>query len=166
MNKGSRVWDEIKSRGERVGHVFFILGCSVLLVQFVLVLNGLRTETGLLGASLGLLSVGLGFIAIGTAAKSDKIHTDLLRRVDNNVLKVLDKFEPELDTYEPPEQIIIPEPAQLKVEGGVPRVIKGSKDEAQERLDEDTKRVGYQRGEVFKQKDGKWGVAWGGKYPL
>jgi len=33
-------------------------------------------------------------------------------------------------------------------------------------LDEDTKRVGYVSGEIFEIKDGKWGVQWGGKYPL
>ncbi len=41
-----------------------------------------------------------------------------------------------------------------------------SKVAAQKRLDEDTKRVGYVRGELYLVKDGNWGIHWGGKYPL
>ena len=66
------IWHGIKNKGENIGLAFIILGVLVLLTQFALVLSGLRTEVGLLGASLGLLSVGLGFIAVGMAAKSDR----------------------------------------------------------------------------------------------
>jgi hypothetical protein len=41
-----------------------------------------------------------------------------------------------------------------------------SKEAAQRRLDEDTKRVGYVRGELFQNMDGSWSIHWGGKYPL
>lgn len=44
--------------------------------------------------------------------------------------------------------------------------LRMSKADAQKRLDEDTKRVGYVRGEIYKLKDGSWGIHWGGKYPL
>ena len=66
------LWRELKNRGENIGLTFIILGVLVLLLQFALVLSGLRTESGLLGASLGLISVGLGFISIGMASKGDK----------------------------------------------------------------------------------------------
>ena len=44
----------------------------------------------------------------------------------------------------------------------------GTKDKiaAQRRLDEDTKRVGYVRGEVFQTEGGRWAIHWGGRYPL
>ena len=45
-------------------------------------------------------------------------------------------------------------------------VSEQKKADAQKRLDEDTRRVGYQRGELFKNKDGGWSINWGGKYPL
>ena len=44
--------------------------------------------------------------------------------------------------------------------------IEESKRRAQKRLDEDTRNVGYQRGELKENEDGTWSIAWGGKYPL
>lgn len=41
-----------------------------------------------------------------------------------------------------------------------------SKVATQKRLDEDTKKVGYVRGEIYEMDDGKWGIHWGGEYPL
>jgi hypothetical protein len=35
-----------------------------------------------------------------------------------------------------------------------------TKDEAQKRLDEDTQRAGYVRGELYQTKDGNWGINW------
>ena len=49
---------------------------------------------------------------------------------------------------------------------GTVKVISRSKAAAQKRLDEDTKRVGYVRGELYQLEDGSWGIHWGGKYPL
>lgn len=37
---------------------------------------------------------------------------------------------------------------------------------AQKRLDEDTQRAGYVRGELYQRDDGSWAIHWGGKYPL
>jgi hypothetical protein len=44
--------------------------------------------------------------------------------------------------------------------------IEKSKQKAQQRLDEDTARMGHQRGELYQLKNGSWGIAWGGRYPL
>jgi hypothetical protein len=41
-----------------------------------------------------------------------------------------------------------------------------SKEDAQKRLDEDTQRAGYVRGEVYEVVDGKWAIRWGGDHPL
>lgn len=49
---------------------------------------------------------------------------------------------------------------------GTVKVTSRSKAAAQKRLDEDTKRVGYVRGELYQLEDGSWGIHWGGKYPL
>ncbi len=46
------------------------------------------------------------------------------------------------------------------------RVTNRSKAAAQKRLDEDTQKVGYVRGEIYQLQDGSWGIHWGGKYPL
>lgn len=105
--------------------------------------KGLRTENGLLGASLGLLSVGLGFVAVGMAAKSDKRYTDLLNRVDRNVVQILssyERYEAALDTIE--ERF---GGATVKVEPAAPATdLRGevtvenkTKAAAQKRLDED-----------------------------
>jgi len=150
MNK---LWTEIQKIGEKIGRIFFIFGVLALLAQFVLVLLGLRTEIGLLGASLGLLSVGLGFIAIGMAAKSDRRHTDLLERLDKNVARLPTLLKNDLLT--PSGQLLAKE-----------MLGEQSKGAAQKRLDQDTQRVGYVRGEIYQLEDGRWGIHWGGKYPL
>ena len=53
---------------------------------------------------------------------------------------------------------------------GTPEVLikpdKTSKEKAQARLDADTKKVGFVRGEIFEKEDGSWAIHWGGKYPL
>jgi hypothetical protein len=55
--------------------------------------------------------------------------------------------------------------ATVSVSAGVPSIeaTGKSKEEAQKRLDEDTRKVGFVRGEVYQVDDGTWGIAWGGK---
>ena len=147
------LWARIQNIGETIGFVFIILGVLALFTQFALVWSGLRTESGLLGASLGLLSVGLGFIAIGMAAKSDKRHTELLKRLDKNIARLPTLLKN--DVLTPSGQLLAKE-----------MLSERSKDASQKRLDEDTQRVGYVRGEIYQLQDGGWGIHWGGKYPL
>lgn len=164
MSKGSKVWDEMKSRGENIGIVFFIFGLAILLVQFGLVLCGLRTETGLLGASLGLLSVGLGFIAIGMSTKSNRRYTDLLDKLNRNVANFPQMLRGDILT--PFGQQMASEAKQRISQEEKAKRNEQSRIAAQKRLDEDTKMVGFVRGELYQTKDGSWAIAWGGKYPL
>jgi len=171
-NRLKDVWYMAKDRGENIGLVFIILGVLLLLAQFALVLSGVRIESGLLGASLGLLSVGLGFIAVGMSSKSDKKYSEILNRVDTNIVQILSKYktyEGILDTIEEPVEMVTvkvePSSAATDLRGKV-TVGDRSRAAAQKRLDEDTKRVGFVRGEVYQLEDGSWGIHWGGKYPL
>lgn len=171
-NRLRDTWHEIKDRGENIGLVFILLGALLLLAQFALVLSGLRTEIGLLAASLGLLSIGLGSVAVGMAAKFDKKYTDILNRLDRNVFQILSKYEAydvALDTIEEPVGGVTvkvePAAAATDLRGKV-TVENKTKATAQKRLDEDTNRVGFVRGEVYQLEDGSWGIHWGGKYPL
>ena len=125
-----------------------------------MVLIGLKTEIGLLGLSLGLLSFGLGLIAIGISTKSAKRQTDLLERLDRSVgyLPLMLKN----DILTPSGQILAEEMRGEQIK----RVTQKSKGAAQKRLDDDTKKVGYVRGELYQPKDGTWAISWGGKYPL
>jgi hypothetical protein len=61
----------------------------------------------------------------------------------------------------------------LKIKTYAPEVIikpasatEVSKEDAQSRLDADTARVGYIRGELYQKEDGTWAINWGGKHPL
>ena len=77
-------------------------------------------------------------------------------------------FTKEGDTVKPPTQELEAHPVAMKT-GVVTATISHppvSKAAAQKRLDKDTKKVGYVRGEVYQLDDGGWGIAWGGKYPL
>jgi len=148
------LWQRVKDAGEVIGSAFLTIGVLLLIAQFILVLFfSLQTETGLLGASLGLISVGLGFVAIGMSAKSDRRHTDLLQRLDRNVGQL--PLLLDIDKLTPSQQKVAKE-----------MIGEQSKIASQKRLDEDTKRVGFVRGEIYQLENGTWGIHWGGKYPL
>jgi len=148
------LWGRVQSRAAVIGGVFLVLGALVLLLEFVLVLvNSSRADIGLFRISLGLVAVGLGLIAMSMAQKSDKRHMELLERLDKSAprLPVLAKG----DILTPSGQPLAEEPLGEQ-----------SKITAQKRLDEDTKRVGFVRGELYQLEDGSWAIRWGGKYPL
>jgi hypothetical protein len=163
----------MKIRLEPIGVTFLILGFGVLLgAAFAPINTDLRTT--LLEISLALLSVGLGLVAIGISAKSDIRYTEILSRIDTSLTRVLEFYEPSKDKIEfPPDlskNVVIKPPvatayvdAASRVEVTTPEL---SRAEAQARLDADTKKVGYARGELFQKEDGSWGIHWGGKYPL
>jgi len=87
------------------------------------------------------------------SAKSDMRQTDLLETLDRKVtaLPLILKG----DVLTPPGQVAVK---------ALPE--EQSKEAAQKRLDDDTKRVGYMRGELFQNDDGTWSIHWGGKHPL
>ena len=165
-------WHKTKIRLERVGLVVFIVGAVVLVAVFIRPLST-NLQINLLGISLALFSVGLGLIAIGISTKSNIQYVEILSRVDRNVIKALE-FLPGVDSLDfPPDSprnvVITPPPATAyaDVAGRVEvTTAKPSKAQAQARLDADTEKVGYTRGEIYENKDGSWGTHWGGKYPL
>ncbi|GAH18715.1 unnamed protein product [marine sediment metagenome] len=164
------LWARIQNSVEIIGFVFIILGVLVLFGQFALAWSGLRTEGDLTGVWLGLLSVGLACIAIGLSQKADKKYTEILSKINTNVVNMLDNFERGRDIIEQPigNIIVKPPPVAVVAEVVSPEVTveKKSKAAAQKRLDEDRQRVGYVRGEIYQLEDGSWGIHWGGKYPL
>jgi hypothetical protein len=149
-----KLWARIRNVGESIGFFFLGFGLLVLFTHFALILLDLQFRGDfLLSVWLGLFSVGVGFIAIGMMAKSDKRYTELLERLDKSVARLPTLFK---------NDVLTPSGQQLAEETRG----RQSKEAAQRRLDEDTKRVGYVRGEIFQLKDGSWAIAWGGKYPL
>jgi hypothetical protein len=167
MNKRiNRLFGNFKEKGEQYGTVFFLLGLYFLaaliilniadaIIYFIWNSNIISSSTSsfLVSLALALLSLGLGSIAIGMAAKFDKEYTDVLERLDTNVKKVphisADKVTP------PTQQTVLLDETKVY-----------NKEAAQERLDDDTKLVGYVRGELYEVEEGKWAIHWGGKYPL
>ena len=87
------------------------------------------------------------------ATKSDKLYTEVLERIDSNMKKVphilADKVTPQA------QQLVLLNETKAY-----------TKEAAQTRLDEDTKRVGYVRGELYEVEKNKWAIHWGGKYPI
>ncbi len=151
-------WRGMKDIGEDAGIAFFVLGFLLLVIIFFLLLSGTLADLGFLAISIGLMSLGLGFAAIGISAKSDKKYTEILKRMDANIVKLL----------KGQDTIVTPLPLHLRLKTYPPevKVEKKSKEAAQKRLDEDTQRVGFVRGEIYQLEDGSWGIHWGGKYPL
>lgn len=153
----------IKNKAEVIAIPFIVFGIGIMLYNFALTLSDpLRTDIGLLALSLGLLSVGLALIGVGMSAKSDRRYTELLERLDRNIARL--PLLLEVDKLTSPQQKLAKEII------GEQREIIGeqSKIAAQKRLDEDTKRVGRVRGEIYQLEDGRWGIYWGGggKYEL
>ena len=167
MNKHiNRLFGKFKEHGEKYGTVFFLLGLYLLAAVIILniadaiiywiwnsnIING-STNAFLVSLALALLSLALGSIAIGMAAKSDKVYSEVLEKIDGNVKKLPyilgDKVTP------PTQQFVLLDETNAY-----------NKEAAQKRLDDDTKRVGYIRGELYEVKKGKWAIHWGGKYPL
>lgn len=148
---------QMKSAGENVGLIFLIPGLLLLITLFGLTLAGVQIEVAifvtLLSLSLGLTSVGLGFVSVGMSAKSDKRQAELLERLDENVTGLPLLFKGDILTPSGHKAV-------KELRG------KQSKETAQKRLDEDTRKVGYVRGELFQNEDGSWSIHWGGKYPL
>ena len=154
MNKFFKdLWINIRSNGETLGFLFLLLGVLVLITQVYLIVQDPQNASDFTGIWLGLFSVGLGFIAIGMAARSDKRHTQLLERLDKNLARLPTMFNNDILT--PSGQLLAKK-----------MLNEQSKEAAQKRLDDDIKKVGYVRGEIFQLEDGSWAVHWGGKYPL
>ncbi len=137
-----------------VGLVFSITAGFFLFYESILGLVGVPAfDFNRTALSFGMLSVGLGLIAIDISIKADRRHTDLLERLDKNVARLPALFKG--DVLTPPGQLFTKDIFSEQ-----------AKTAAQKRLDEDTKRVGYVRGELFQNEAGSWSIHWGGNYPL
>ena len=153
----NKLWREIKLGGEHIGVPFLIIGVSIVILLAILGLADVSIEITLLSAllalGLALMSVGLGFTSVGISAQSDKRQTELLKRLDKNVVGLPLLFKGDILTPSGHRTV-----KELREEQ--------SKEAAQKRLDEDIRKVGYVRGELFQNEDGSWSIGWGGKYPL
>jgi hypothetical protein len=87
------------------------------------------------------------------ATKFNKVYTDVLERIDGNVKKVPHILADEVTP--PTQQLVLLDETKAY-----------NKEAAQKRLDDDTKQVGYVRGELYEAEKGKWAIHWGGEYPL
>lgn len=148
----------LKSNGEAIGIPLLFLG--ILLIVVAAILSWMAIEVlplVLVGLALASFSVALGLIAVGMAAKSDKRHTELLERLEKSIALLPNMFKDDILT--PSGQLVAKTEAQRIAS-------EPSKEAAQKRLDEDTERVGYVRGEIHQNEDGNWVIHWGGKYPL
>ena len=137
------------------GYMFLGYAAIVMVILFIMSLRGSdnSANTNLLNITFGLLSVGLGCIAIRMSMKSDKWQAEILRQIADRVINIPNMFRVDLLTFEGKTLV---------------KEVKGqqSKEQAQKRLEADTNKLGYVRGEVFQTSDGNWAIAWGGKYPL
>lgn len=157
----------LKRNGESIGIPMLGIGLFLIIIISIIGIFGNPTLEAL-SIALALFCAGLGLIAIGSANKHDVDITTILQRMESkmNYLEGVDKLsEPSKGrkdvTIKPPLATVVAEALPPRVE------IKGqTKEEAQKRLDEDVRKVGYLRGELYQLEDGSWGIHWGGKYPI
>ena len=148
----AKFWDSIKKSAGLLGFIMLSLGLLALIVAFFLTIFG-KPATETIGLMLGLFSVGLAFMAIDMSTKSNSKYTTLLNHLKQGVTNLPTMLNN--DMLSPSGQLAV------KMQ-----VLNKSKESAQNRLDDDTKKVGYVRGELYQLPDGSWGIHWGGKYPL
>ena len=138
----------------------------------IMVLSTFEDISTFITWDIGMLGLGLSVMAFGFALFSETI----MKRIDENVVKILTQIGDTIDTPEEPEakakflkNLITTQPEegkkQVDVHGKI-TIISRTEEETKKRLDEDTKKVGYQRGEIYKVDDDNWAIHWGGKYPL
>jgi hypothetical protein len=148
------MWKDLEKNGIPAGKMISTIGFVCILLCWIPILsNNEGASAIILGIGLAALSVGLGLIAIGMSCDSDLKYTEILKKIDKNTSDLPLMFKG--DYLTPYGESAV-------------NAIKGqkSKENAQRRLDEDTKKNGYVRGEVYQLEDGTWAIAWGGKYPL
>lgn len=145
-------WTKAKRQGEDSGVGFLVLGIALLILSAILSLFQSSEATWVLGISLGAISVGLGFVAMGMSTKSDERYTALFERIDKNIMYIPLMFK---------DDLLKPGSQALKE-----AIMDESKTKAQARLENDKKKVGYYRGEIYQTEKGNWAIRWGGKYPL
>ncbi|MGD0779662.1 MAG: hypothetical protein ABR954_02615 [Dehalococcoidales bacterium] len=154
------------------GFIFFFLGFFALITAIVLLISKSQSSGELIGVMLGLFSVGLGCFAIDMSVKSDKRYTELLQKINSNVENFPTLIKGDFLTptgQQLAEKSLVKQGKRKYKDIGTRfRVIteEQSKEEAQKRLDEDTQKVGFVRGEIYQLEDRRWGIHWGGKHPL
>ena len=159
-------FDKFKEKGEQYGKVLFLLGLYLLAALIIINIAdamiyyiwnrdviGSSASSFLVSLALALLSPALGIIAIGMATKSDKLYTEVLARIYNNVEKVPSILADKVTR--PSQQFVLLDDSKAY-----------GKEAAQKRLADDTKLVGYIRGELYEVEKGKWAIHWGGKYAI
>jgi len=121
-----------------------ILSLLVMVVLMLVLEPDRNRDFALTGVALGCASVGLGFISIGIAHKSDERYTTLLTRINENVLSLLANMEAGDMVEVAGKELSIPPTTARGLLGR-----DASKALAQKRLDEDTKKVGWQKGRTL-----------------
>lgn len=166
-----RIWLSIRSEGERAGFVLIAVGSLLVLALLLLILiedPRLTLVVALFGVALGCISIGLGLMSVGTAQKSDEKHMELLSRIDGGLLDLLSNMDAGDKVEVGGKELLNVSPILNAPPTDTPKAanIMESRMLAQKRLDEDAKRTGRLRGELYQLPDGKWAIYWGGKHPL
>jgi hypothetical protein len=149
MKKREAAASHLERAADTAGSTLVAVAIVLFVFLLVLVLRGDTMDLGRLGVALGLLAVGLGSRAIGMTIRADRRYTDLAETLDTKLANLPEMMRGDyLTAFE------------------VETVAAQSKELTQKRLDEDTERVGYARGELHQTDDGRWAIHWGGKHPL
>ena len=136
-----------------VGSVLLLVAFTILLIIVIawLIPQEFHVDYALgISFLLGFASVGIGFIALQLSLRQG----DMLE----NLLKIYPNY-----SYISDEVLLALVGTKVS-----PTKMKGqTKEEAQKRLDEDTRRTGRVRGKTYELSDKSgWGIAWGGEYEL
>lgn len=146
--------------------VLVYMGFNIMtLSRFKALLNQMTWDPSMLG-------LGIAVVAFGFALFSQTTLEQIEKAVQKISVQPEDKIDLPTETEDKTKLIqqlmVTPKTAEgeafLDVTGKVTVIL--SKENAQRRLDEDTKKVGYQRGQIYQLENGSWAIHWGGKYPL
>lgn len=154
-NTTELVIEWIKKEGEIIGVLFLFIGLLFLswaVILSVLLQGTSKSEsTTVASIALGMISLGLGSIALSQSIKQgEKIEI-----IDSKLpLPVVQG-----DTVR--RDVKIEVPVATAQASALPPSLEGqTKEEAQARLDSDTKAAGKKRGELVQLSNGRWGINW------
>jgi hypothetical protein len=144
--------------------------CSLLIYAgaFILMLSmfketvtDLRWDPNMVGLGIVLFGLAFAFLSQSTLLTIERI----VRKIPVKPGDIIESKD--INTIDKPI-LITPVATDLIISTYPPSFVinKNNKEEAQQRLDEDTKKAGYQRGEIYPIDKESWGIKWGGKYSL
>ena len=138
-------------RKPRQWQLSFIFAGLIYLGTYIMIIARLEAIVDKLGWNPSMFGLGVAIIAIGYTLYSQNTLNKIKEILQNLDMRPGDKIDTDKG------ELIM---EAKKDVSGIIVVTSETKEAAQKRLDEDTKRNGSERGHLFENEEGKWAIRW------